>query len=997
MIYNALKKIIALLMAVSFFAGTLVGCNNAPENSFQSPQDFENAKIGVLQGSSFDILANEYYPNSKRVYCMNSTDLILSLKKSKIDGILMDKAFYTPLIWENENLYQIPMDMRDTEYAVAFSFSDRSAELKAQMDGFIAQLNESGKMSELKEKWLNAVQPDYTPDLSLLSGENGTITFATTAENRPFAYLNNGVNTGFDIELAFMFAQEFGYRLNIQTVDFSALLSGIANQRYDMALSGITVTDERRESVNFSATYMQSEVIMIVPKSGASTVEKTRLSDYKNAKIGIITGSSHDLTARQMFPDAERVYFTSMADVILAMKQGKIDCYIEDEPFLAPLVADGNKIKRLDEAIKTVNNGFVFRQSDESKPLREKMNAFLLSLKEDGTVDRLKKKWLSETPPTEHPDYSSLTGENGTLNVAVSVDNRPLLYKYKSQCTGLEMEILTLFAKQYGYAIEIEELPFESVLSGIATGRYDIAASSLNITAEREESVDFSEPYAQFDVVMVVCDEAPANQRITSIDQLKNATIGVLTGSVYSNVVIEDFPNAKVKYFLSHADMLASLEQGKIDAFFDDITLYTAMSWENKPVIALSEPLMRNYTGMIFPKDSYDPVLYQRFNEYIKIAAEDGTLEALEKKWISSEEPQQHPDYSSLPAENGVIKVAVEQSFKPLSYRKGDAFTGFEIELLTGFAKAYGYGLELEGMSFESIIPSVSSGRCHMGASGISITEERAQSVTFSDSYFYPDGVAVVYTGAQVQENQSFFAGVLESFEKTFIREDRWKLIVQGIGVTMLISVCAAIFGTLLGFGLFMLLRTDIHVLRKIAQGVARVYSRIVSGTPVVVILMILFYVVFGSFKNISGIPVAIIGLSFTFGAFVFDHMSVSVSSVDRGQTEAAYALGYTKNQAFFRVIFPQAMKIFMPSYCSQAVELIKATAVVGYIAVNDLTKMGDIIRSNTYEAFFPLVSTAVIYFILTWLMATLLGRAKRLFEPKRRSKEDILKGVKTS
>ena len=124
--------------------------------------------------------------------------------------------------------------------------------------------------------------------------------------------------------------------------------------------------------------------------------------------------------------------------------------------------------------------------------------------------------------------------------------------------------------------------------------------------------------------------------------------------------------------------------------------------------------------------------------------------------------------------------------------------------------------------------------------------------------------------------------------------------------------------------------------------------------------------------------------------------MTVSVSNIDRGQTEAAYSLGYTRNKTFFRIIFPQAMRIFLPSYCGQAVELIKATAVVGYIAVNDLTKMGDIIRSNTYEAFFPLIATAVIYFALTWALSLLLNVVKLHFEPKHRSAETILKGVKT-
>ena len=178
------------------------------------------------------------------------------------------------------------------------------------------------------------------------------------------------------------------------------------------------------------------------------------------------------------------------------------------------------------------------------------------------------------------------------------------------------------------------------------------------------------------------------------------------------------------------------------------------------------------------------------------------------------------------------------------------------------------------------------------------------------------------------------------------------------------------------------------------AKVIGKVYSRIVAGTPIVVILMILFYLVFAEFKNLSGVVIAIVGFSLTFGAFVYDHMAVSVNSVDLGQTEAAYALGYSKNKTFFRIILPQAMTIFMPSYCGEVVSLIKATAVVGYIAVNDLTKMGDIIRSNTYEAFFPLIATAVIYFVLTWIVASLLNIVKHKFEPKRRNEKEILKGV---
>ena len=143
-----------------------------------------------------------------------------------------------------------------------------------------------------------------------------------------------------------------------------------------------------------------------------------------------------------------------------------------------------------------------------------------------------------------------------------------------------------------------------------------------------------------------------------------------------------------------------------------------------------------------------------------------------------------------------------------------------------------------------------------------------------------------------------------------------------------------------------------------------------------------------------SGIVVAIVGFILTFGSFVYDNLDLTVSGVDNGQKEAAYALGYSRNRTFFRIILPQAMKMFVPSYSGEIVNLIKATSVVGYIAVNDLTKMGDIIRGNTYEAFFPLIAVAVIYFAITWIIAGFLGILRKKTEPKRRKNKNILKGV---
>ena len=140
----------------------------------------------------------------------------------------------------------------------------------------------------------------------------------------------------------------------------------------------------------------------------------------------------------------------------------------------------------------------------------------------------------------------------------------------------------------------------------------------------------------------------------------------------------------------------------------------------------------------------------------------------------------------------------------------------------------------------------------------------------------------------------------------------------------------------------------------------------------------------------------SVVGFTLVFGSAVFGMLRVGVGAIDKGQLEAAYTLGYTNRKAFFRIILPQALPHFMPAYKGEITALIKATAVVGYVAVQDLTKMGDIVRSRTYEAFFPLIAVAIIYFILAAILTFLVNRIEIRIDPRRRSKQQILKGVKT-
>ena len=209
--------------------------------------------------------------------------------------------------------------------------------------------------------------------------------------------------------------------------------------------------------------------------------------------------------------------------------------------------------------------------------------------------------------------------------------------------------------------------------------------------------------------------------------------------------------------------------------------------------------------------------------------------------------------------------------------------------------------------------------------------------------------------------------------------EDRWKLILDGLGVTLLISVISGAAGLLLG-SLFVLARRKKE--GGIADKIIHIIESLGGGLPVIVVLMLFYYVIFGSI-DVPGALVAIIAFTLLFGASTGSIMWNAIRAVDPGQAEAGRSLGFSDRETFFLVVLPQAARNFVPLLIGQFISLIKETAVVGYIAVQDLTRVGDLIRARTMEAFFPLIAIAVIYFVFCRLMAWLLGKLAKKLEPK--------------
>lgn len=200
------------------------------------------------------------------------------------------------------------------------------------------------------------------------------------------------------------------------------------------------------------------------------------------------------------------------------------------------------------------------------------------------------------------------------------------------------------------------------------------------------------------------------------------------------------------------------------------------------------------------------------------------------------------------------------------------------------------------------------------------------------------------------------------SFISNFIDDNRWRYITDGLKITLLVTVFAVLIGVVLGF-LIAIVRTthDKTGKLKILNAICKVYLTVIRGTPVVVQLMIIYFIIFGS-VDISKVVVAIVAFGINSGAYVAEIFRSGIMSIDNGQFEAGRSLGFNYAQTMMYIVMPQAFKNVLPTLCNEFISLLKETSVSGYIALQDLTKGGDIIRSRTYDAFMPLIAVALIY-----------------------------------
>lgn len=236
---------------------------------------------------------------------------------------------------------------------------------------------------------------------------------------------------------------------------------------------------------------------------------------------------------------------------------------------------------------------------------------------------------------------------------------------------------------------------------------------------------------------------------------------------------------------------------------------------------------------------------------------------------------------------------------------------------------------------------------------------------------------------------QQFFSDLWTSFEKTFIYDDRWKFFLDGLLATLRIAFFAALLGILLGFLVAAVRSTyDMRqqsgkraprfgdVIIKILNVICNIYITVIRGTPAVIQVMIMYFIVFANSRNKE--LAAVLSFGINSGAYVAEIVRSGIMSIDKGQFEASRSLGFNYTSTMYHIILPQAFKNILPALGNEFIVLVKETSVAAYVGIAELTYVGNLIRSRTYEAFFPLIAVALIYLVIVLLLTFLLKKLER-------------------
>ena len=711
------------------------------------------------------------------------------------------------------------------------------------------------------------------------------------------------------------------------------------------------------------------------------------VDDLVGKTIGVQLGTTGDTFATDYEKDgtAKIERYNKAADAVQALKQHKVDCVIIDEQPALSFTAVNDDIKILEEEFAVEEYALCVKKG--SSELLAKINAALKKFKEDGTIQKINTNYIGTdeekgTMPYQKKDVK----RTGDLIVATNAEFKPYEYIENNQIVGIDMDIMQAVCDELGMNLVIENMAFDSILPAIQSGKATVGAAGMTVTEDRKKNVDFSDSYTTSKQVIIV--NAPkkaetTGNTINSVDDLIGKNIGVqlgTTGDTFATDYEKD-GTANLERYTKAADAIQALNQNKIDCVIIDEQPALSFVAVNSNLSILEEEFAVEEYALSIKKGRTE--LLENINKALTKLKADGTIAKITTNYIGTDEEKGTMPYEKKDVKRtGKLVVATNAEFPPYEYVNDGKIVGIDMDIMQAICDELGYDMEIENMAFDSILPAIQSGKADVGAAGMTVTEDRKKNADFSDSYTTSKQVIIINKGTSAvsdgENKNTKSLSFTDKLRQNFIDDNRWQYILTGLGNTILITILAIAIGLIIGT-LVAVVRTvhDQQGKLKILNFICKIYLAVIRGTPAMIQLLIIYYVIFAS-VNVNKIFVAVVAFGLNSGAYVAEVIRSGINAVDKGQFEAGRCLGLNYRQTMSNIIMPQAFKNMLPALCNEFISLLKETAISGYIGLQDLTKGGDIIRSQTFEAFIPLVAVALIYLIIVLLLSYGVGRLER-------------------
>ncbi len=751
-----------------------------------------------------------------------------------------------------------------------------------------------------------------------------------------------------------------------------------------------------------SATLMVSFMIGLSLLAGeCSKTEDTYVrsaADAAHARIGVITGSTPAQLAYERFPEANIQEYGDFGDVLGALKANHVDITVTPINNAILAARKNPDLEVIEDSLRDETTAVAIRKGN--KALLDQVNTVIEDLKADGTLTDMGRRWLKRDPgPYELIDIPvHTTGK--PLRVGVNATREPFSFvDGNNRVTGHDGDLARIIADRLQRPLEFTDVRWDALIPALQSGKIDMVVTGMTANDERRKVVDFTTSYYQNKLVLLVRKPPagdtsvaqPGGLELKSVADLTTRRLGVLQGSAFDTYAQKNFPQATLKQFVGFADVLLAVETGQVDAAFTDIDAFREAIKHRPQFATLGEPVFHSEVGAGFAKSNGE--LRDSFNAFLRQIRADGTYDDIIRRWITDSSTVM-PDIR-FSGEETPLYVGNAVLGLPQVAIKDNELVGLDVELAMRFAQYLGRRPEWVTVDWAALIPALASGKSDIIISSMFINEERQLRIDFSDSYYTAANYAFTLrrnlagqeSSSRVSEEQpdSFWAGVGKSFYSNIIHEDRYLLLLDGLKTTMVLSILSSVFGTVLG-ALICFMRMSP---RAVLQIPAKIYISILRGMPVLVLLMLIFYVIFAS-VHINPVLVAVVAFGLNFAAYAAEIFRTGIQSIDRGQTEAGISMGFSKIATFQHIILPQTIQRILPVYKGEFISMVKMTSIVGYVAVQDLTKVSDIIRSRTFDAFFPLVMIAVLYFLIAWFLIQALEYLERKTDPVQRRKAEV-------